>query len=258
MEKLFLADNYLKYRLRAYTAHDIHSPFVYDLFNNILSDKTPYYGFDLIESIRAKQLLNNSKINIKDFGTGEKQRTVLVSDIAKKAIKPKKYAQLLFRLVNKFSSENILEIGTSLGITTLYLSMPNSKNRIITLEGSPEIAAIAKNNFALIQRKNIELICGEFEESLPIALLKLKKLDLVYFDGNHRRNPTLSYFERCLHLSTEDSIFIFDDIYWSKEMEIAWKEIKKNPKVTLSIDLFQLGIVFFKKGLEKQHFTLRY
>ena len=185
MEKLFSAGNYFKYRLHADTPHDIHSPFVYDLLNNILLDKTPYYGFDLIESIRDKHLLNNCKINIKDFGTGKKQRTVLVSDIAKKAVKPKKYAQLLFRLVNRFSSENILEIGTSLGITTLYLSMPNTKSRIITLEGSPEIAAIAKNNFELIQRRNIELICGEFEESLPIALLKFKRLDLVYFDGRH-------------------------------------------------------------------------
>ncbi len=258
MNKLFSAGSFLKYRLNADNAHDIHSPFVYDLFNNILHDKTPYYCFDLVESVRAKQLLNNNKINIKDFGTGKNHRTVLVSDIAKKAVKPKKYAQLLFRLVNRFSSENILEIGTSLGITTLYLSMPNTKNKIITLEGSPEIAAIAKKNFEFIQRKNIELICGEFEESLPKALLKFNKLDLVYFDGNHKRNPTLSYFDKCLDLSTEDSIFVFDDIYWSREMKNAWKEIKKNSNVTLSIDLFQFGIVFFKKGLEKQHFTLRY
>lgn len=258
MNKLFSAGSFLKYRLRAGNAHDIHSPFVYDLFNNILYDKTPYYCFDLVESIRAKQLLNNNKIKIKDFGTGKNQRIIHVSDIAKKAVKPKKYAQLLFRLVNRFSSENILEIGTSLGITTLYLSLPSTKNRIITLEGSPEIAAIAIDNFEIIQSKNIELICGEFEESLPKALLKFKKLDFVYFDGNHKRNPTLSYFDKCLDLSTEDSIFVFDDIYWSIEMKNAWKEIKKNPKVTLSIDLFQFGIVFFKKGLEKQHFTLRY
>ena len=258
MDKLFSAASFIKYRLKADTAHDIHSPFVFDLFNNILYDKTPYYCFDLVESIRAKQLLNNNKINIKDFGTGKNQRTVRVSDIAKKAVKPKKYAQLLFRLVNRFSSANILEIGTSLGITTLYLSMPNTNNRIITLEGSGEIAAIAKNNFEIIQRNNIELISGEFGESLPKALLKFKKLDFVYFDGNHKQNPTLSYFDKCLDLSTEDSIFVFDDIYWSREMKNTWKEIKKNPKVTLSIDLFQFGIVFFKKGLEKQHFTLRY
>ena len=258
MEKIFAAINYLKYRLRANNAHGVHSPFVYDLLNNIILDNTPFYVFDIIESIRSKNLLNNSQINIEDFGTGKKQRKVLVSDIAKKVVKSKKYAQLLFRLVNRFSSENILEIGTSLGITTLYLAMPNTKNKIITLEGSPEIATIAKNNFELIQRKNIDLICGEFDESLPKALNKFKKLDLVYFDGNHKRNPTLSYFEKCLNLSTEDSIFIFDDIYWSREMESAWKEIKVHPKVTLSIDLFHFGITFFKKELVKQNFTLRF
>ncbi len=258
MDKLFATFNYLKYRIRAKNAHDIHSPFVFDLLNNVILDKTPYYGFDFIESLRARHLLNERKVNAKDFGTGKCQRLELVSEIAQKAVKPKKYAQLLFRLVNRFCSENILEFGTSLGITTLYLSMPDKNSRIITLEGSPEIAAIAKENFDKMKRSNIEIIGGEFDESLPKALSKFTQLDLVYFDGNHRKNPTLSYFEKCLNLSTENSIFIFDDIHWSREMKAAWEEIKENSSVTLSIDLFQLGLVFFKKGFVKQHFMLRF
>ena len=258
MDKLFAAGNFLKYQLRAKDSNDIHSPFVFDLLNSIILDKTPFYGFDLIESLRAQYLLSDTKINVTDFGTGNNQRKVLIRDIAMKAVKPKKYGQLLFRLVNKFSTENILEFGTSLGITSLYLSMPDKNNRVITLEGSYEIAAIAKEGFDKLKRKNIEIIVGEFDESLPKVFDKFKRLDLVFFDGNHRREPTLTYFEKCLKLITENSIFIFDDIHWSREMEMAWNEIKENPSVTVSIDLFQLGIIFFRKGMVKQHFTLQY
>ena len=258
MDKLLIAGNYLKYRLRAKNAHDIHSPFVFDLLNNVIKDKTPYYGFDLIDSLRSHLLLNKQKVNITDFGTGKSHRNELVCNITKKAVKPKKYAELLFRLVNKFASKNILELGTSLGITTLYLSLPNKNNNIITLEGSPEIAAIAKENFKKMNRPNIEIIVGEFEETLPIALSKFTQLDLVFFDGNHRKIPTLSYFEKCLKLSTENTIFIFDDIHWNREMEVAWEMIKEHLSVTISIDLFQMGLVFFRKGVVKQHFTLLY
>lgn len=258
MDKLFAAGNYLKYQLCAKNAHDIHSPFVFDLLNNVIRDNTPYYGFDLIDSLYSSQLLDHRKIEVTDYGTGNHKRQERVSDIAIKAVKPKKFSRLLFRLVNRFSTKNILEIGTSLGITTLYLSLPDRNNRIVTLEGSPEIASIAKDNFNLMKRSNVEIIVGEFDKSLPKAISKFKQLDLVFFDGNHRKIPTLSYFEKCLTLSTENSIFIFDDIYWNREMKNAWSEIKKNSAVTLSIDLFQFGIIFFRKGIAKQHITLKF
>ena len=258
MNKFFTAWQFLKYQLSAGNAHNVHSPFVYELFNNVIHDKTPYYGFDLIESLRARHLLNKIKINIIDYGTGKKIRSEFICEVARKSLQQKKYAQLLFRLVNRFASNNILEIGTSLGISTLYLSLPDKKNHVFTLEGSPEIAALAQKNFNLLKRDNIELICGEFEESLPIVLKKNPNLDLIYFDGNHQKDATLSYFYQCLSNATEKTIFVFDDIYWSSEMNIAWEEIKNHPSVTLSIDLFQFGIVFFHKGQVKQHFTLRF
>ncbi len=258
MDKLFAATKYLHYLFSAATKHDVHSPFVFDLLNNVILDRTPFYGFDLIESVRSKNLLNNNKVRVIDFGTGKFQREQCISEIAGSSVKPKKYAQLLFRLVNYFAPENILEIGTSLGISTLYLSLPDKKNRIITLEGSPEIAAIAERNFKSLRRENITLICGEFDETLPKAIQSLPRLDFVYFDGNHRKESTLSYFRQCLGPISENSIFVFDDIYWSREMSEAWHEIKNNELVTISIDLYQFGIVFFKKGILKQHFMLRF
>ena len=257
MNRIFPAFKYLNYLINAKNAHHIHSPFVFELYKNVFHDKTPFYGFELIESLRARHLLNKQKIFIEDYGTGRKNRHQSICDIVKKSVKPKKYSQLLFRLANSFSSENILELGTSLGITSLYLSYPNKKSRVITLEGSPEIASLAQQNFNLLKRDNIELICGEFSQTLPQSLQKFTHLDMVYFDGNHRKNATLSYFQQCLNHINERSIFIFDDIHWNLEMENAWHEIKENKAVTLSIDLFQFGIVFFRNGIIKQHFTLR-
>lgn len=258
MDTLFAAGKYIKYRLRAADAHDIHSPFVFDLFNNVIKDETPFYGFELIESLRSRHLLDIRTINITDYGTGNNKRQERICNIARKSVKSKKFAQLLFRLVNKFNPENILELGTSLGITTLYLSLPKKDSKIITLEGCPEVAALAINNFNKLKRTNIELICGDFKLTLPKALKNFSQLDMVFFDGNHRRDATLSYFYQCLNLATESSVFIFDDIHWSREMEQAWEEIKKHNSVSLTIDLYQLGIVFFQKGLAKQHFTLKY
>ena len=255
---LFTVRKYLKYHLKAGTVHDIHSPFVYDLLNNVIKDKTPFYGFDLLESIRSKHQLDRKIINITDLGTGKKERKERICDIVNRAVKPKKYSHLLFRLANHFQSENILEFGTSLGLTTLYLSLPRKDSKVITLEGSPEISEIARENFSRLKRNNIELLTGEFDKVLPLALQKLPRLDLVYFDGNHKKEPTLSYFEKCLNHATENSLFIFDDIHWSQEMNDAWNIIKDNPSVTLTIDLFQLGLVFFRKGIIKQHFTLRF
>src|SRR5205085_10137569 len=122
MDTLFAARNYLKYRFRASNAHGIHSPFVFDLLNNVIHDKSEFYGFELIESLRSKLLLDHHRIKVTDFGTGKKFREQSISSIAAKSVKSKKYAQLLFRLANKFKPETILELGTSLGISTLYLS----------------------------------------------------------------------------------------------------------------------------------------
>jgi len=257
----FRATQYLKYRFRAGNAHALHSPFVYDLYTKVIKDSTAYYAFEKVESLRAKMLLTEQKLSVEDFGTGNangNKRELSVSYIASHFVKPKKYGQLLFRLVNYFGPENILEIGTSLGLTTLYLALSGTNKKVITLEGSKETAQVAQSNFQLLKVNNIELVEGEFSTTLPQALSKMKTLDFVYFDGNHRLSPTLDYFEKCLARHHENSVFVFDDIYWSREMKKAWQQIKSHPSVTISIDLFSIGIIFFRKGMPKQDFVLRY
>lgn len=251
--------SYLKYLFTAKSANSIHSPFVFDLYTNLLSDSNPFYAFNKIEDLRLVLENDGRKIKVVDFGT-KKSRIRKIKSIAGNSATPAKYGQLLFRLVNKFQSHTILEIGTSLGLGTLYLATPDSKARVITLEGCPEISKIAKTNFEKLKVKNIEQVAGNFEEKLPQVLEKISSssLDFVFFDGNHRKEPTLRYFEQCLKKSHSDTIFVFDDIHWSDEMEEAWEEIKRKPEVKITIDLFFFGIVFFKRELTKQDFVLRF
>ncbi len=253
---------YLRYRLSAFTSYDVHSPFVFHFINDVLKDDRYFTAFEEIEFIRRQLYADKSIIHVDDFGAGSKKiksSDRSVSDIAKANLIAPKFGQLLFRIVNYRQPKHILELGTSLGISTLYLSKANLSSSVITLEGSNSIANIANNIFKKVNAQNIQLITGEFSSSLPGALEKLKTVDLAFIDGNHRKEATLHYFNEILEYTTERSILIFDDIHWSNEMEKAWREIKRHKRVRLSVDLFYKGLIFFNHDFhEPQHFTLKY
>ena len=261
MNKLNYLIKYISYKKKATNAHGVHPPFLFELYNNVIADETSFYAFDDIESIRAKLLLSNFEIDINDFGAGSsvnKSTKRTVADIAKNTLKAPKYGQLLFRLVNRFKPQTILELGTSLGVSTLYLAAANSKSTVTTVEGCPNISKVAQVNFNKVGVKNVILVNDQFDNFLPEYLKKTDKLDFVFFDGNHTKEATLNYFNLCLPKAGQQTVFVFDDIYWSKGMNEAWDEIKKNPKITLSVDLFALGIVFFNSELSKEDFVLKY
>jgi predicted O-methyltransferase YrrM len=261
MDKVFFASKYLKYSRLKKNAHGIHSPFVFGLYNYVINHKAHYYAYPLLDSIRNELLKDQRMISIKDLGAGsgfglrDKRK---IKQIAKTSAKSPKHARLLFRLANHFQPKTILEIGTSLGISTMHLAIAQAKSKVITIEGCPETRKIALENFEKAGLDNIVSHEGNFDTLLPGILSETNQLDLVFFDGNHRKEPTLKYFEMCLKKAGNESVFIFDDIYWSKEMADAWETIKAHPKVTVSIDLFQLGIVFFRKEQAKEHFILSY
>ena len=251
--------SYFQFLLRSSNQHGIHSPFVYDLVENYFYDTSQKKWYEKLTLYINILLKNNNELMIEDFGAGSKklqQQKRKISDIAKRAGISKKRAQLLGRLVNYNKSENILEIGTSLGIATASMSLANSNSKIITLEGCKNTAIVAKNTFKNFNLKNIELIIGNFNDTLPKVLTN-NTFDLIFFDGNHQKEPTIDYFKQCLNHSHNDSIFIFDDIYWSIGMKEAWNYIKEHPKVTISIDTYYWGILFFRKEQPKQHFTIR-
>jgi predicted O-methyltransferase YrrM len=259
-----LAFKYLKYWITASNGkgHGVHSPFVFDFINNVLSDKRAFDSFRYIESLRNELMNDHREINVPDFGAGSRMNLNnkrKISAIARSSLKPKKFSQLLFRIVHYYKSRNILELGTSLGITTAYMAVANPAASIITMEGAPEVAATAKNNFQRLHLSNINIIKGNFDETLPQVIAKQPSFDLAFVDGNHRKQPTLNYFYQLLKTTGHSTMLIFDDIHWSEEMETAWDEIKKHPSVTLTIDLFFIGLVFFRTEQKiKQDFVIRF
>ncbi|CAM4255126.1 Predicted O-methyltransferase YrrM [Pedobacter westerhofensis] len=256
----FFSD-YLKHRLTAKSRHGTHSPFVYKLVDEVIYDfnsKTEYIG---IEEQRKKLLNDDTVISVTDLGAGShlnKNRTKKIKEIAKNALKTPRLAQLIYRLAKNSQPATLLELGTCLGITTAYLSRAAPEADIVTIEGCPETAKKAYNNFQDLELENIELQVGNFDELLPRVIEESTQLDFVYIDGNHRKDATLNYFKWCLPKVHENSLLIFDDIYWSKGMKEAWEEIKSHPDVTVTIDLFWIGLVYFKKGQVKEHFKIKF
>ncbi|MFM2207252.1 MAG: hypothetical protein RL213_1227 [Bacteroidota bacterium] len=251
---------FVRYRFSSSSPHGVHSPFIFDFQNDVLLDTTPFYRFEPLHALRAKLALDRRRIRITDLGAGSGKGTVRersVRDIVQRSSLPEKYARLLFRAVHYFRAKNILEIGTSLGLTTLHLALPDPEAKVVTLEGCPATAAVTRENFSRFRADNIRLIEGEFSETLPVATASLKKIDFAFLDGNHRLAPTLSYFEQLLPYCHAETVLVFDDIHWSREMETAWKKIIAHQRVTLSVDLYRLGFVFFREGVVKQHFTLK-
>lgn len=259
-----LAIKYLKYYLTSSDGkgHGIHSPFVFDFVTKVLKDKNKYDDYISVENLR-KELLNDSRLFVvEDFGAGSElleKHERSIQAIARNSAKSKKYGQLLYRLVHYYKPRMILELGTSLGITTSYLSLAQPAARIITLEGAKEIGDVARNNFSKLSLNNVKLVEGNFDNTLQGVIADLTSIDFAFIDGNHRQLPTERYFNQLLPKMHNDSMLIFDDIHWSREMEQAWRNIKNHPSVRCSIDLFFLGIVIFRQEFhEKQHFCIRF
>lgn len=258
---LHLIRSYCRYLFSAKNAHHLHSPFVFNLYNEIININKKYYVFSLIEKLRLSFMNNYQKIDVTDFGAGSHlnsspQKTL--SSLAKISSTPRKEAQLLFKLINHFDCKNIIELGTCLGFTTLYLQKANTKSNIFTFEGCPNVAKIAQENFNALEAKNINIIVGNINNTLPEKLKTITTIDFLFLDANHRYQATLDYFELCLPKLHKNSIVVLDDIHWSADMEKAWQEIIKRKEITISIDLFGLGLLFFHQNQEKENFILKF
>jgi predicted O-methyltransferase YrrM len=254
-----MAKAYLNYRLKAKKRHGVHSPFVYKLSEAVLHKRSALKSKE-IEGLRTELLNNHQVIDLIDYGAGSRKTRSpkrSISEIAKTSSSAKPMAQMMQRLISFLNVDNALELGTNLGITTAYLAAAHPGIRVISLEGDPSLASIAVKNLQKIGL-DVEIIEGKFEDTLDLTLTTMDRVDFAYVDGNHRKEPTLNYFQTLLEKTTESSVLAFGDIHWSQDMEEAWNLIKQNKTVTLTIDLFDLGLVFFRKDrTEAEHFTIR-
>ncbi|MDN3666444.1 O-methyltransferase [Algibacter miyuki] len=255
---MYQITQYFKFLLKSTNEHGVHSPFVFDLITKCFYDKKKYPDYNALLNYTSTLLKNTESIEVTDLGAGSqlmKQQNRSIASMAKNAGSTNKRAKLLYRLTAYFKPENILELGTSLGIATTAMHLGHRQAKITTIEGCPNIANFTKQNFEQLGYKNISVITGDF--NTEIKKLKLQTYDLIFFDGNHQKEATLQYFELLLDTAHNDSVFIFDDIYWSPGMTEAWNTIKKHPKVTVTIDTFFWGFVFFRKEQVREDFVIR-
>ena len=242
--------------LKAVTPYKLHSPLAFEWATEVLEDDRVYYFFKDIERLRRVLKGNHHPHAHQDFGTGNAVPSTNRQILQRAAATPEK-GRFLFRMTRWRQPATLLEIGTSLGIGALYLHNAVRKSRYIGLEGCPDCAQTARDNLFRFQLCNAEILTGDFAETLPKALKTLGTVDTVYFDGNHNGAATLRYFEQCMPFAREQSVFIFDDIYWSADMTAAWERIRADERVTLSITCFDFGLLFFDPAVrEKQHFKV--
>lgn len=253
--------SYINHWLNEVNSHSLHSPFIYNLYTKYIQHDFNKGNFEAIETTRSKLLKEHYFVATVNYGATSivhfKKQKTKVSTIAKKGITSAKVSRLLARLIEFNGSKNIIELGTSFGLNTLYLAQKESTS-VITFEGSQDIADVALTNFEHHKKNNIEIILGNIDKTLPSFLDAILRIDFAYIDANHRYKPTINYFEAIIKRMHKNSILVLDDIYWSKEMTKAWNEIKAHPEVTHSIDLFTVGIVFFQPDLVKNNYCLMF
>jgi predicted O-methyltransferase YrrM len=253
---------YIKYYFTAATKYDVHSPFLFNFITEVVEDKKHYEAYDTLEKLFSELDNNNTILEIEDLGAGSTYGMSTKKSVAQvfnnTAFKGK-YGKLLFRIINYYKPSEILELGTGFGIATSYMALANTQASITTIEGSATIAKVTKCVFASLDLNNISLIEGDFDLTLPAFIEQHKSIDLALIDGNHRYESTVKYFQQLLPLCHNNTIIIFDDIRWSAEMLQAWHDISEHTSVSLSLDLYKIGIIFFRKEFKvKQHFAIRF
>lgn len=267
-QKIFQARSYIHYWLAAVNQHSLHPPFVYQLYTRAIKPDQKEPAFSSIEQIRQSLLKDHTVIQLSEHGAGSsvnRHPVRAISDIARNSLTPPSFSRLLYRLIRHMQASTILELGTSLGINTLYLAAAAPAGKVYTLEGCPQTAATAQKIFEQhhaspdAETGNIELIQGPIDDTLPRLLAQQAlKIDGAYLDANHTYEASIRYFEMLLPHLHEKSFLVFDDIYWSAGMKKAWKEVQQHPRVSLSLDLYHAGILFFQPGLQPAHYVLEY
>jgi predicted O-methyltransferase YrrM len=241
--------------------HGIQSPFVFNLVSGVFRNKIDPDIVLTIENIRKNRISDRRIIDVLDLGAGpsmKKSSVRRVSDIAKYSVVPEKYGKLLFNLSAEFGKPGIIELGTSLGISTMYQAAGCRETVVYTMEGSSSLAELARENFRKAGLENIKLLTGSFEDLLPEICEKATTPGLVFIDGNHRKEHLLRYFSQMAEISGTGTVIVLDDIHLSTEMEEAWTEIRQYENVSFTIDIFRMGLVFFRKGMNHFDYVIRY
>ncbi len=261
-EKIKIILRYIRFRLSAGKAYSIHSPFVYKLYSDVFQNKNKLLPADVkkkIASIRKELYQKNE--NLKLFQLGGKNRKVHEHSTAGKYIQSVSVSStegsLLYGLVQYFKPTNVIELGTGAGIGSMYMTSADENIPLYTIEGNADMYSIASDIFKKYRYFNIHIQHGTFDEALPSTLKRAGSAQMVFIDGDHTSHGLFRYYNQIRPFLTKTSILILHDIYWSDDMQMAWKKMISLPDVTVSIDVFYFGILFFRSDIAKQHFKLK-
>ena len=250
MSRWFTSFQFIAHLRHARRWDSFHSPYLFDLFTYCCNVKNGSPIFRKIENYRRILLASKEENTRLDYGAGSSansyDRTITVSEIAKNALSHPFQCRFLFRMAAFLKPHSTLEFGTSLGISTAYLSAGCPTGRIDTVEGDPNVAAVAQNTFKALGNLNINLYTSTFQDFIDIHLDQKGQIDLLFLDGHHTSKALLHYFQQLKHKFNADTVVVVDDIYWSKDMNDGWNELAKYPEVTQSVDCFHFGLLFFK------------
>lgn len=250
---------YISHWFRQVDEHSLHSPFLFEFYSDLVKNLNQE-SIREIELLRNKLLNDQSIIDFQELGAGSrinKSNQRKVSSIAKFSTTPIKFSIFLKELITKYKYSRVLELGTSFGLNTLYMS-DNKNIDLTTIEGEPSIAKMAKSHFEQFNRMNINLINSSIDEVISSGKLGNIKWDMIYMDANHSYVPTLKYFNYFITKLNNFGVIVIDDIHWSKGMSKAWHEIKTKPEVSLTIDLFEAGLVFINENYPKEDYILKF
>ena len=241
--------------------HGIHSPFVFDFVNTVLRKDIPPDVMEIVNGVRKDMAESSELLSVTDLGAGSQNKSSSqqrLSDISRRSTVRNRYGRVLHNIAARYNGRNILELGTSVGIGTLFLALGAPASRIKSIEGCSQLVQIAKRNIVHCNIDNIDVVTGDFDTQLDVLSETGFIPSMVFVDGNHRKEAVLKYFALLKELLEAGSVIVFDDINYSCEMNEAWNEIKSDLQVSVSIDIFQMGFVFFRKGMVKQDFVIRY
>ena len=256
---IYLAREYIKYCLKAKHRHGVHSPYVYDFNDICLSLTIPQKVQQDYLSLFRSFTTSKEVIKVNDLGAGSKHLSLnrKVKKIAKISGSKAKYARLLYRLVAHYQPQNVLELGTSLGLGTFMLAAASDNIHIITVEGCKITCDFAKNSFPKDHIHKVDFVNDEFLNYIN-QLNSSTVFDLIFIDGDHKAERLFQQLNQLRPFIHDETIIVLDDIRWSKDMLEAWETIKKNNEYHLTIDLFKMGIIAPRKHQQKEHFIIRY
>ena len=218
--------------------HGIHSPYLFEFVNGVLFNS---------QGIEAPRAIIKEHLKLRSAYAFVRRSSV-----------SKRYGFLLYRITRWFQAQMIIELGTGMGISTLYLSSGSPDTPLHSIEGEKDRAALAAQLICRCCPGPVSIHWGEMEEKLEHILPLIPQRFVAFVDGNHYYAPTVEYLRRLLDRAGDEAVIVMDDIYWSRGMHRAWKEVASWPEVQVSIDLFHMGILLLRRDLPKREIKIKF